>query len=45
MKRIQEILPTGGEGTIRNYYQSDSGYIFGKTGTLSGVVALVVFIY
>lgn len=45
MKRIQEILPTGGEGTIRNYYQSDSGYIFGKTGTLSGVVAFSGFLY
>jgi D-alanyl-D-alanine carboxypeptidase/D-alanyl-D-alanine-endopeptidase (penicillin-binding protein 4) len=45
MKRIQQILPTGGAGTIRNYYQSDSGYIFGKTGTLSGVVAFSGYLY
>jgi D-alanyl-D-alanine carboxypeptidase/D-alanyl-D-alanine-endopeptidase (penicillin-binding protein 4) len=45
MKRMQEILPTGGAGTIRNYYQSDSGYIFGKTGTLSGVVAFSGYLY
>lgn len=45
MKRMQEILPTGGAGTIRNYYQSDSGFIFGKTGTLSGVVAFSGYLY
>ena len=40
MERIREILPTGGEGSLSGYYQSDSNYIFAKTGTLSGVVAL-----
>ncbi len=45
MERIKLILPTGGEGTIRSYYKDDSGYIFGKTGTLSGVVAFSGFIY
>jgi len=39
MERIKVILPTGGEGTISSYYKADSGYIYGKTGTLSGVVA------
>ncbi len=38
--RITNILPTGGEGTIRNYYFKDSGYIFAKTGTLSNNCAL-----
>ncbi len=38
--RITTILPTGGEGTIRNYYLKDSGYIFAKTGTLSNNCAL-----
>ncbi len=45
MDRIKTILPTGGTGTISNYYLSDSGYIFVKTGTLNGVVALSGFLY
>lgn len=45
MDRIKVILPTGGEGTISNYYKTDSGYIYGKTGTLSGVVAFSGFLY
>ena len=45
MDRIKHILATGGEGTISNYYKSDSGYIYGKTGTLSGVVAFSGFLY
>ncbi|MCB0777817.1 MAG: D-alanyl-D-alanine carboxypeptidase, partial [Chitinophagaceae bacterium] len=45
MDRIKEILPTGGEGTISNYYKTDSGYIYGKTGTLSGVVSFSGFLY
>jgi D-alanyl-D-alanine carboxypeptidase/D-alanyl-D-alanine-endopeptidase (penicillin-binding protein 4) len=40
MPRLQNILPTGGKGTLANYYLQDSGYIFAKTGTLSGVVCL-----
>ena len=45
MDRIKVILPTGGEGTISSYYKADSNYIFVKTGTLSGVVALSGFLY
>ena len=45
MERIKEILPTGGEGTLSSYYKSDSGYIYAKTGTLSGVVALSGYLY
>lgn len=45
MERIKNILPTGGSGTISNYYLSDIGYIFVKTGTLNGVVALSGFLY
>jgi D-alanyl-D-alanine carboxypeptidase/D-alanyl-D-alanine-endopeptidase (penicillin-binding protein 4) len=44
MERIRTIFPTGGEGTLRNYYQSDSAAIYAKTGTLSGVVALSGFL-
>jgi D-alanyl-D-alanine carboxypeptidase/D-alanyl-D-alanine-endopeptidase (penicillin-binding protein 4) len=45
MERIKVILPTGGTGTISNYYKADSNFIFAKTGTLSGVVALSGFLY
>lgn len=45
MPRLKVIMQTGGEGTISNYYKADSGYIYGKTGTLSGVVAFSGFLY
>jgi serine-type D-Ala-D-Ala carboxypeptidase/endopeptidase (penicillin-binding protein 4) len=45
MERIKDILPTGNEGTLSNYYKSENGYIFAKTGTLSGVVSLSGFLY
>ena len=45
MERIKVILATGGEGTISSYYKTESGYIFAKTGTLSGVVAFSGFLY
>jgi serine-type D-Ala-D-Ala carboxypeptidase/endopeptidase (penicillin-binding protein 4) len=39
MDRMKHILPTGSVGTLSNYYKIDSGYIFAKTGSLSGVIA------
>jgi D-alanyl-D-alanine carboxypeptidase/D-alanyl-D-alanine-endopeptidase (penicillin-binding protein 4) len=45
MERIKVILPTGGEGTISNYYKTDSGFIYAKTGSLSGVIAFSGFLY
>ena len=45
MERIKNLFPTGNEGTLVNYYVSESGYIFAKTGTLSGVIALSGFLY
>ncbi|HLF45502.1 MAG TPA: D-alanyl-D-alanine carboxypeptidase [Chitinophagaceae bacterium] len=45
MERIKVILPTGGKGTISNFYKADSSFIFAKTGTLSGVVAFSGFLY
>lgn len=38
--RITTILPTGGTGTLNNFYQPLQYKIFAKTGTLSGQVAL-----
>lgn len=45
MERLQQIFPTGGAGTLRNYYQSDSGFIYAKTGSMSGVVSLSGYLY
>jgi D-alanyl-D-alanine carboxypeptidase/D-alanyl-D-alanine-endopeptidase (penicillin-binding protein 4) len=40
LERMKRLLPTGGTGTLRNYYKQDSGYIFAKTGSLSDVLAI-----
>ena len=45
IKRMQAIFPTGGTGTLKNYYKADSGYFFAKTGSLSDVIALSGFFY
>jgi D-alanyl-D-alanine carboxypeptidase/D-alanyl-D-alanine-endopeptidase (penicillin-binding protein 4) len=38
--RMKRILPTGGQGTLTNYYESDAGYIYAKTGSMSNNVSL-----
>lgn len=38
--RLKNILPTGGEGTLKNYYLHSTGKIFAKTGTLSNNCSL-----
>ena len=40
LDRLKNIFPTGGQGTLRNFYVSDSTFLYAKTGTLSGHVAL-----
>lgn len=45
MERLKEILPTGNDGTLTNYYKSLEGKMFAKTGTLAGVVALSGYLY
>ncbi len=45
MKRLQDVLPTGNDGTLTNYYKTLEGKIFAKTGTLGGVVALSGYLY
>lgn len=45
MNRLKNIFATGGKGTLSNFYKKDSGYVYAKTGTLSGVVALSGFMY
>jgi D-alanyl-D-alanine carboxypeptidase/D-alanyl-D-alanine-endopeptidase (penicillin-binding protein 4) len=45
MERLKDILPTGNDGTLTNYYKELSGKMFAKTGTLSGQVALSGYLY
>ncbi len=40
LPRMKNILPTGGTGTLSAYYRKDSTFIYAKTGSLSGVIAL-----
>lgn len=44
MTRLKNILATGGEGTLSNYYVAEKDFLYAKTGTLSGVVALSGFL-
>lgn len=39
-ERITAILPTGGTGTLKNYYKGIPNKIFAKTGSLSNVICL-----
>jgi serine-type D-Ala-D-Ala carboxypeptidase/endopeptidase (penicillin-binding protein 4) len=45
MERVRNIFPTGNEGTLANYYIPEHGYVFAKTGSLSGVIAMSGFLY
>ena len=45
MERLKAIFPTGGTGTLSNYYKDATGYIFAKTGSLNGVLALSGYMY
>ena len=40
LQRMKNILATGGEGTLSNYFKNISGNIYAKTGTLSNNCAL-----
>jgi D-alanyl-D-alanine carboxypeptidase/D-alanyl-D-alanine-endopeptidase (penicillin-binding protein 4) len=38
--RIETIFPTGNQGTLKGSYDDKAGYIYAKTGTLSGQISL-----
>jgi D-alanyl-D-alanine carboxypeptidase/D-alanyl-D-alanine-endopeptidase (penicillin-binding protein 4) len=38
--RMKKMFPTGGQGTLSNYFPADSNYIFGKTGSMSNNILL-----
>ncbi len=39
-EKIKEILPTGGNGTLKNYFVADSGKVYAKTGSMSNQYSL-----
>ncbi len=44
LERMKAILPKGGEGTLKNYFVSDSSAIFAKTGSMSNNFAISGFL-
>lgn len=45
MSRLKTILPTGGQGTLKNSFLEEKGYIYAKSGTLSNNAALSGYLY
>lgn len=45
MDRLKQIFPTGDSGTLKRYFVSDNGYLYAKTGSMSGVLALSGYLY
>lgn len=39
-ERMKNLFPTGGQGSLRNYFLDEKGLVFAKTGTLSGQFSL-----
>ena len=44
MERMKHLFPTGGQASLRNYFFNEKGFVFAKTGTLSGQVSLSGYI-
>ena len=44
MERLKVILPTGGQGTLKNYFHNDIGSIYAKTGSMSNNSSLSGFL-
>lgn len=45
IERLKRILPTGGEGNLKNFFRNDSSFIFAKTGTMSNHSCLTGILY
>lgn len=44
LERLKTILPTGNAGTLKNYYVTDSSFVYAKTGSLSNHIAFSGFL-
>lgn len=45
MERLKTIFPMGDSGTLKGYYMHYNPYIYAKTGSMSGVVAISGFLF
>ena len=45
IERMKRILPTGGQGTLRSYYDNSVGFIYAKTGSMSNNVSLSGYLF
>jgi D-alanyl-D-alanine carboxypeptidase/D-alanyl-D-alanine-endopeptidase (penicillin-binding protein 4) len=45
LDKMKRLLPGSGQGTLRGYFLQDNGFVFAKTGTLSGQVALSGYLF
>jgi serine-type D-Ala-D-Ala carboxypeptidase/endopeptidase (penicillin-binding protein 4) len=45
MERLKGILPTGGQGTLKGYYENAIGSIYAKTGSMSNNVSLSGYLF
>lgn len=40
LERFKNIIPTGGQGTLKNYFLADSNFVFIKTGSMSNISSM-----
>jgi D-alanyl-D-alanine carboxypeptidase/D-alanyl-D-alanine-endopeptidase (penicillin-binding protein 4) len=45
MDRIRSVFPPGDSGTLKGFYKDTASYLYAKTGSMSGVIALSGFLY
>lgn len=45
MERLKSILTTGNQGTLKNYYVNNTGFIYAKTGSMSNNVSLSGYLF
>jgi D-alanyl-D-alanine carboxypeptidase/D-alanyl-D-alanine-endopeptidase (penicillin-binding protein 4) len=43
--RLEQIFPTGGEGTMKNLFNKEAGFIFAKTGSFSNTFCISGWMY
>ena len=40
IERFKKLLPTGGQGTLKNYFRADSNFVYLKTGSMSNISSM-----
>lgn len=44
-ERLEQIFPTGGEGTMKNLFNKEAGFIFAKTGSFGNTFCISGWMY